>query len=191
MKFSSQEEIQKKYNYKIGAAKKWLTTQLKQREEWTNRRVNKKKDDSWEKMRQKCMELAQVNCRMREALDQNSITIRCCSCDRLYNWWDLSGWHRHSRSIQKTCVDLVNINPQCDWCNWSFGKQEKKKIEEEYNKYIIQKHWQQAFNKLKRDADDKKPFSKPLWYWEWIRAWYQEEHNRLKEQIKSLWFQKK
>jgi hypothetical protein len=83
------------------------------------------------------MKLLQVNCRMQKALELNSKSIPCCSCEAIYFWRDLNGGHRYSRAIKRTCIDPMNINPQCSYCNGAFGRQEKRKIEDNYDLFLI------------------------------------------------------
>ena len=97
------------------------------------------------------LELAQEIARLRDT-DENG-RWRCISCNGLFEWEWLAGWHRYSRKFTTICLEPENLNAQCHNCNWitwpKWNPVEKMMVNEEYDRNIIKKYWEWAIKKLK------------------------------------------
>jgi len=138
MLFSNKEEIDKTYNRKLWQLNRWKDNEHRKFEQWLNVRKNKKPDTTKENRRQDCMKLVQESCRMEQAITDNNIKIKCCSCDKLEYWYNLSWWHWESRMKKHLCIHYMNIQPQCSWCNSPMSN--KKKVAENYRTYLENKY---------------------------------------------------
>lgn len=98
------------------------------------------------------MELAQEVVRLRDSdADWNWY---CISCDGHCSWSNHSGGHRYPRTIKATCIDLKNINLQCNNCNWATGPRGNSEIKEKtnakYDENLDKKFWKGTAEKLKK-----------------------------------------
>lgn len=66
---------------------------------------------------QLALSIAQENAKLRDT-DKDG-RGRCISCDRLKPRTALAGGHKESRTIQRICLDEININAQCHDCNYA------------------------------------------------------------------------
>lgn len=120
--------------------------------EFENKPKREYKTD-WPKIKplQFALKLAQENARLRDT-DENG-RWRCISCHRLCEWEWLAWGHRYSRKFTNICLEESNINAQCHTCNlttWPRGDIPLKiKTNDEYDKSIIEKFWEEELQRLK------------------------------------------
>lgn len=184
MKYSNEKDIQEKYNRKLWQLNRWLNETLRQFRDGTNikkRVTDPKKED----LRQSCMELEQVNCRMRAAIERDSKLISCCSCGDRKPRREMQGGHYISRAKKSTCLHPININPQCKKCNNPATK--PKATDEMYKQFLISKYWQYEYNKLMLMAGAKGTFTVPPSYRETLWEEKKSENFFLKSEIKRMW----
>lgn len=68
------------------------------------------------------LEIAQQNARLKGTNEY--WYWHCISCNKLFHYKDLVGWHRYSRQIRALALEERNINAQCKKCNyitWPMG----------------------------------------------------------------------
>lgn len=184
-KYRSKQEIERAYNQKIGRAKQWYTTALRNFDAWLNVKTRDTSAvDNKEAMRQKCMVLAQENCKLQEAIFYESPMISCCTCGKKLRYDDpkMHGWHRESRRNKRVCIHPMNINPQCSTCNNPATKPKDEK--EKYRQYLIKKYWESEYMKFEKLCWIKTTFSVPIDYWNKEYDRLLKENTKLKDQIK-------
>lgn len=129
------------------------------------------------------MELAQEVARLRDSdADGNGY---CISCDNFCSWANHSWWHRYPRTIKATCIDEVNINLQCNTCNWTTWPRgdtaAKEKTNMRYDENLDKKYWPRTAEKLKKKVGD---------YFQWkLKYDIDLDYNipRLIEEDERLW----
>ena len=177
------EEMRKKADFKYAilaknkekAASKYLEHELEKNEKKRLSYIRKKEDEykrkmlneirelEWKPKReykteikikplQFAMELAQEVARLRDSdADGNGY---CISCDGHCSWANHSGGHRYPRTIKATCIDMKNINLQCNNCNWATGPRWNSEIKEKtnahYDENLDKKFWRWTADKLKK-----------------------------------------
>ena len=98
------------------------------------------------------MEIAQENARLRDSDEDGN--GRCISCGKLCSRGEHAGGHRYSRKFKNMCLEEENINLQCHKCNWitwpKWDPIEKWRVNNEYDKAIAKKFWEEANKKLAR-----------------------------------------
>lgn len=135
----------------------------KKEEEYRRKMLNEIREYEWKPKKeyksdapkikpiQFAMEIAQENARLRDSdADWNG---DCISCDIYCSWWNHCGWHRYARTIKWTCLELENINLQCNNCNWitwpKGNTAEKEKVNQHYDENLDKKYWKWTAEKLK------------------------------------------
>jgi len=197
-KYNSIEDIEQAYRYKVARAKWWLTTQLKYWDEWVNKkvrivktRVPKEKRETGENIRQGCMELLQVNCRMAKAVEYNSITIKCYSCPKaLPRYHKMAWWHRTWRKNKRVCIHPMNINPQCFNCNNNMREYDDDVRYAYYNQTLINEYWKEEYDKFNELSKNTRPCQIPIYHRSAQRILLQKENVYLKQKIQDMWLWK-
>lgn len=188
-KYSDIKEIDTHFNRRIAQLEYQRKKAKEQFADWLN--VKKfTKSDSKEQVRQACMKLLQVNCRMLEAVNTNSINIKCCSCDSMMPWRDLQWGHYITRSDKRTWCMQININPQCSSCNYKCMLKDQSTLDR-YAEYIIDRYWQSEYNQLIKLSQIKWPLQVTKQHWEILRDKLKKENEEIWQQIVSLWLHKK
>ena len=119
--------------------------------EWKPKREYKQ-DAPKIKPLQFAMELAQEVVRLRDSdADGNGY---CISCDGHCSWANHSGGHRWTRTIKAICLNLMNINLQCNNCNWTTwprgNAEAKERVNAKYDENLDKKFWKGTAEKLKK-----------------------------------------
>jgi hypothetical protein len=184
-KFSSLEEIEKAYRQKQWRLKQRYTRTIRDRDLW----INIKKKSIWndkEDTRQRCMTLAQSNCKLLEVINTWNPVIQCCSCNNSYHYKDMDGGHKEGRANKRVCIHTMNINPQCSRCNNPARK--PKDEQERIKEYLIDRYWESEYNRF-----DK--LCKMWWSYQVTKDHREREEIRLfainkelKEKVREMWF---
>lgn len=99
---------------------------------------------------QLALSIAQENAKLRDT-DKDG-RGRCISCDKLKPRTELAWGHKESRTIQRICLDEININAQCHDCNYAMGPKgntnERERLEMKYEENLIARYWREAVEEL-------------------------------------------